>query len=110
MSRRDVVLGRWEITEMEVWDKRTLDLVRPAHLEFDPDGMGALGFIAIRGGLDYRVVNRDGMPAVEFSWEGIEERDVRSGRGWAIVDGNTMRGRIFIHAGDDSEFRAERIA
>ncbi len=110
MSRNDLVAGKWEITKMEVWDKATLDLLGPAHLEFDPDGMGGIGFIAIRGGIDYRVVERDGMPAVEFSWEGVEERDTRCGRGWAIVDGNKMHGRIYIHAGDDSAFRAGRLA
>jgi len=60
VSRRDLALGRWEITEMEARDKEALDLVRVAHLEFDTDGTGALGFTAIRGGLDYRVVDRDG--------------------------------------------------
>lgn len=45
---------------MEARDKEALDLVRVAHLEFDTDGTGALGFTAIRGGLDYRVVDRDG--------------------------------------------------
>ena len=38
MSRNDLIAGKWEITEMDVWDKATLDLLGPAHLEFDPDG------------------------------------------------------------------------
>lgn len=108
MTSRDLVMGAWEITEMDVWDKASLDLIEPAHLVFDRDGMGTLGFIAISGGLDYRVVTRDGQPSVEFSWEGIDEGDQRCGRGWAVVDGDTMTGRFFIHAGDDSPFRAER--
>jgi len=108
MTRRDLLVGTWEITEMEVWDKATLDLVEPAHLVFEPDGMGTIGFIAVVGGIDYRVVERDGRTAVEFSWEGFDERDPCCGRGWATIDGDTMRGRIFIHGGDESSFTAKR--
>jgi hypothetical protein len=109
MSDRELVLGTWEIVEMELWRKSTLDLIRPAHLTFESDGMGALGLIAVRGGIDYCVVSRDGQPAVEFSWEGLDERDQRCGRGWALVDGDTMVGRFFFHAGDDSSFIAKRV-
>ena len=87
---------------MELWDKADLDLVEPAHLVFEPDGMGAIRFIAVAGGIDYRVVDRDGRKAVEFSWEGVDEADTCCGRGWARIDGDTMKGRIFIHAGDGS--------
>lgn len=109
MTGRNLVVGTWEIIEMDLWDKATLDLIEPAHLVFDPDGMGGLRFIAVRGGIDYRIVTRDGQAAVEFSWEGIDEGDPRSGRAWAVVDGDTMTGRFFIHAGDDSPFRAKRM-
>ena len=108
MTRRDLLVGTWEITEMEVWDKAALDLVEPAHLVFEPDGMGEIGFIAVAGGVDYRIVERDGRTAVEFSWEGFDEGDPCCGRGWATIDGDTMRGRIFIHAGDDSSVTAKR--
>lgn len=109
MTQSDLLAGTWEITEMELWDKVALDLIEPAHLIFEPDGMGAIGFIAVAGGIDYRVVERDGRPAVEFSWEGVDEGDSCCGRGWAVIDGDTMTGRIFVHAGDDSSFTAERI-
>ena len=36
---------------------------------------------------DGRSVERDGRPAVEFSFEGSDEGDRVSGRGWAIPDG-----------------------
>lgn len=110
MINRDAVLGTWEITDTEVWDKEALDLVEPARLVFDRDGMGSIGFIAVTGGVDYRVVQRDGGPAVEFSWEGLDEGDPRCGRGWALIDGDSMAGRLFIHAGDDSSFRARRLS
>jgi hypothetical protein len=30
------------------------------------------------------------------------------GRGWAVLDGNKITGMIFIHQGDESEFKAEK--
>lgn len=108
MTNRNPVIGTWEILEMDSWDKSTLDLIEPAFLLFEPGRTGALGFIAVRGGIDYRVLTRDGKPAVEFSWEGLDEGRARCGRAWAVVDGDGMTGHFFIHAGDDSPFRARR--
>ena len=58
--------------------------------------------------MDVREVERQGRPGIEFSWEGNDEMDPASGRGWAALspDG-TLEGRIFFHMGDDSWFRAE---
>jgi hypothetical protein len=30
------------------------------------------------------------------------------GRGWAVMTGDELRGMIFFHAGDDSEFVAKK--
>ena len=106
-SPREFV-GRWHIDEMEVWDRDALDLVVPAHISFGGDGLGRLEFIAISSDVDYRVVERTGSPAVEFSWEGEEEYDRRSGRGWAVLERGKLRGMMFIHRGDESEFVASR--
>jgi hypothetical protein len=37
------VVGRWRIVETENWDRDALDLVAPAFIEFDEDGLGSLG-------------------------------------------------------------------
>lgn len=58
--------------------------------------------------MDCRFGTRDGIPLVEFSWDGQDENDPASGRGWAVVEGEAMEGRIFLHLGDDSSFRAVR--
>ena len=58
--------------------------------------------------IDYREVERDGKPGVEFSWDGNDEMDPAQGRGWAVLDGDEIDGRIFFHQGDDSAFRAVR--
>lgn len=101
-------IGRWRIVEMELWNQEDLDLVSSAHITFEKDGLGELQMIAVNGGIDYRVAERGGKPAIEFSWEGFDEMDPASGRGWAILDQDRLCGRLFFHLGDDSSFVAER--
>lgn len=48
---------------MELWTAEDLDLLGPAHLMLDRDGLRAVSFIAVEAGLDYRVVERDGQSA-----------------------------------------------
>jgi hypothetical protein len=105
---RQPFLGHWRITAMELWTADDLDLLGPAHLTLERDGLGRMSFVAIEAGLDYRVGQRDGGPAVEFSFEGSDEGDRISGRGWAILADGELQGRIFIHQGDDSAFTARR--
>jgi hypothetical protein len=105
MSDSTSITGRWRITEMDNWDQEAVDLVQPGFIEFDGDGLGGLGFIAVRGELDCR----DGRPGVEFSWQGSDEGDDVSGRGWAALNPDgTLEGHIYFHLGDDSAFLAER--
>ena len=93
---------------MELWDKDAIDMMGPAYIRFDADGVGEFQFIAVNGGLDCRYLMRDGCQAVEFSWEGTDEMDQRSGRGWAVLEDDSLIGRLFFHMGDDSGFSAER--
>jgi hypothetical protein len=99
--------GRWRIVKMSNWDRDAIDLVEPGFIEFTRDGTGQLVFIAVTGWLDCRPADRDGRPGVEFRWEGDDEGDQVSGRGWAVlVDDQTIEGHLFFHLGDDSTFRA----
>jgi hypothetical protein len=99
--------GRWRITEMELWEQDFLDLVVPAHITFDDDAMGSFQFGAVDGWLDCRFSTRDGLSFVEFSWEGNDDSDASCGRGWAKLLPEVGReGRLFIHQGDDSSFKA----
>ena len=96
---------------MDLWTQDDVDLVAPGFIEFQPGHMGNLGFIAVQGGVDWRDTPRDGRPGLEFSWEGFDEGDPATGRGWAVIGENgSLRGHIFIHLGDDSGFRAERTS
>ena len=104
----NVFLGNRRIIETELWDREALDLVAPAMLSLKPKGVGQIAFIAIEAQLDYRAVMRDGLPGVEFSFQGFDEGDEVMGRGWAILQGEQLRGRLFFHQGDDSSFVARR--
>ena len=101
-------MGRWRIVETGTWDQDALDLVVPAHITFDRQGLGEMQLIAIGASIDYRLEDRNGVPVVEFSWSGFDEMDPTSGRAWANVEGDTMRGKLFIHQGDESSFIAKR--
>jgi len=102
------LIGRWRIVEMGGWARDAIDLVEPGFIEFAGDRTGQFGFIAVRGWLDCRPVERDGRVGVEFTWDGVDDGDQVSGRGWAsLVDDVTIEGHLFFHTGDDSSFRAK---
>jgi hypothetical protein len=104
------VVGRWRIADMELWDQDAVDLVAPGFIEFQPDATGSFGFIAVQGGMDWREAPREGRPGAEFSWEGFDEGDPASGRGWATLepDGG-LHGHLYFHLGDHSGFHATRV-
>jgi hypothetical protein len=59
---------------------------------------------------DYRFGTRDGAVAVEFSWQGFDEGHETCGRGWGVLTtAGTMEGRLFIHQGDESTFKATLV-
>ena len=103
-------IGRWVIVSMSQWDEEYLNEEVQAFIEFEPGQRGEFHFGYVRGGIDYRDVLRDGKPAVEFSWDGNDEMDPAQGRGWAVLDGDRLKGMIFFHQGDESDFMAERDA
>lgn len=111
MRDRVAIQGTWRITEMDLWDLDDIDLVGPAFIEFRKARDGHFRFIVVEGQLDCRHGARDGRPFVEFSWDGWDEGDQVSGRGWAALqEDGSLRGHIFLHLGDDSGFRAVRAA
>lgn len=101
--------GSWHIVETELWDQDALDLVQPAFIKFDEECIGSFGMIAIGAGIDCRFSTREGKPFVDFTFDGDDDGHPCSGRGWGVIDvDGKLRGRLFLHLGDDSEFVAER--
>jgi hypothetical protein len=101
-------LGRWHIVSMTEWDEDYIHEEVPAFIEFGEHQQGSFQFAYVRGEIDYRITTRDGEPAVEWSWEGNDDQNSMSGRGWAMLKSDELHGMIFIHQGDDSEFVADR--
>jgi hypothetical protein len=94
---------------MDTWDAEAVDLMGPAFIEFGPRDDGRFRFIAVEGCMDCRSGQREGRPCVEFSWEGHDEEDPASGRGWAALEPDgILRGHLYLHLADDSGFRAVR--
>jgi hypothetical protein len=101
--------GKWRITEMDLWDQEAIDLLGPAFIEFK-DRSGQFRFIAVEGRMDCRHGQRKGRPSIDFTWEGNDECDPASGRGWVTLqqDGS-LTGHIYFHHGDDSGFKATPV-
>ena len=105
-KRESGLIGKWRITWMETWKPDYVDDEVEGFFRFDPDETGEFQFYCVKGVIDYREVKREGKPAVEFSWDGHDGEVPASGRGWGIIDGDSMEGRVFIHLNLDSAFRA----
>ena len=85
------------------------EAVEASRLAFEKHGGGSLRFVAVEGQLDWHTSTQGQGDRVEFTWEGDDEGDRVSGRGWAQVDEDgSLRGHIYFHLGDDSGFRAVR--
>ena len=109
-TQKSAFEGRWRITWMDQWDQDYVDEEAEGNIAFDSKGLGSFRFGYVQGQIDFRSAIRDGKPAVEFSWEGGDGADGTplTGRGWASLDNDELVGRIFIHLGDESAFRAKK--
>lgn len=92
---------------MNAWDQEAIDTIGPAFISFSGSCGGYFRFICVEGDLHCLFSTKSGRPRAEWTWNGQDEIDPANGRGWAElqVDGS-LKGRIYIHDGDDSEFAA----
>ena len=97
--------GYWRIIEMESWEDDDLDAGGPAHVVFDPDGLGEFRFCRLEGWFD--ASGRE--PALSFTWEGQEGDRKRTGSGKLHLDAKgRLTGRFVIDKGESSAFTAVR--
>lgn len=101
-------VGKWRIIEMDQWDQEFVDLVVTGHVTIGKDGRGSFQFGAVEGQMDCHIQKNNAEEQIEFTWDGSDECDPVSGRGWVRVQGKSMSGHLFFHMGDDSGFRAEK--
>jgi hypothetical protein len=105
------IFGRWRITHMDEWDQDFVNEEVEGYIRFDNGGSGEFQFGYVHGWIDHELTERDGKPAVEWSWEGNDEMDPVSGRGWAVLqNGEALTGKLAFHHGDKSGFLAVKTA
>ena len=103
---RNAFLGRWRITSITGWESSEIDLLGPSYIEFASRNEGEFRFSAVSGQIDYRVSTESDGPLIEWTWVGDDDGSETSGRGWAVREGDTLVGTIFIFGGDDFRFEA----
>jgi hypothetical protein len=101
--------GRWLIEHMDQWEVEEESEELQPFIEFERSDMGQFQFGCVYGEMDFRLGQRDGRSAVEFSWDGHDEDEQVFGRGWAVIDGDDLTGMIFLHHGDESGYVAKRV-
>ena len=102
-------LGVWRIIWMSAWEEDYLNEEGQAYFEFEARDSGEFHFGYVQGFMDCRLTMRDGKLAVEWTWDGNDEMESAQGRGWAVIDGKELKGMLFFHQGDESEFRAQKV-
>ncbi|MCI0748542.1 MAG: hypothetical protein L0Y58_24300 [Verrucomicrobia subdivision 3 bacterium] len=90
--------------EMEQWDQEFIDLEEPGFIVFAKNGRGEMKFGAVSLQLDW---DKEDKGRIAFSFDGFDEMDEVSGRGWVKVLENKLVGQIKFHQGEKSEFTAE---
>ena len=106
MKNMKQFVGKWRIAEMEVWDQDYVDMEVPGFIRIDSEGTGCFQFGLVSGDIDGRLEQCGSSQRFEFSWSGQDETTPACGRGWAGIENGELRGRVYLHLGDDSAFRA----
>lgn len=103
--------GKWHIIEMENWDADYFNMDGQAYVEVDEKrGLGTFQFGLVFGQMDGDVEYIQGKDRFSFTWDGNDEMDPVSGRGWLqLVKSDEIEGYIKIHQSDSSMFQAVRV-
>ena len=100
--------GRWRIVSMEQSELNFVDEEEEGYIEFDDKDRGSFHFGYVHGNMDCQLTTRDGLPAVEWSWDGNDEMNAAQGRGWAVIKNDELDGMIFFRGADSSGFVAKK--
>ena len=101
-------LGKWLITEMEQWDKDYIDLEEDGYFAIKKKGSGEFKFGAVEGQMDCVIAKIGNEERLEFTWDGSDEMDPVSGRGWITFKDKGLYGKIYFHMGENSWFKAKK--
>lgn len=102
-------IGRWSITEMDLWDAETIHEFVPAELAFTEDGRGTMRFIVVTCCLAVQSADSSEPTSLSFTWSGDDDGHPCSGSGWVELKTNDrLVGEIEFQGGDVSGFSAVR--
>lgn len=101
-------VGRWRIILMGAWDQSYVDEEGEGYFKFTSKDLGKFHFCFVRGEMDCRRTTKDGESVIEWTWDGDDEMHAAMGRGWAVLKGEELHGKIYFHFGEESEFVAKK--
>ena len=81
MAKAAGITGILRITHMDQWDQDFVNAEVLGFIRFDSSRMGEFHFGYVHGHMDVEQTERNGTPAVEWTWDGNDEMDEASGRG-----------------------------
>ena len=99
------LVGRWRITDADLWDRDYLDMAEPAYLQIGSNGWVefAFGCVTASGELEYS------RTIVFLRWSGFDEGDEVSGDGSAeLQDNGTIEIELSFDNGDDVTLTGRR--
>ncbi len=99
------LLGRWRITNSDLWDAEHLDQVEPTTVCFEANGHGSFAF----GALDAGMRLEHGRTIVFFHFEGFNEGDEVRGTGSAeLMDDGALEIELNFFDSDDAILTARK--
>lgn len=99
------IAGRWAVA---LDDGQTSE---EDFMQFGKVGTGTFKLGSTSGSLQGEEGTRDGLPSVEFSWEGTNlEGAATHGRGWVVVSPQgSLKGKVMTHGGPSMALAAVRV-
>ena len=101
------LIGHWQITKADLWDRDHLDLCGPAQIIIENDGHGEIRFGAMQAGLDLEY----SQSMIFFTWQAFDEIDEVHGSGNAeLRDNGTLEIEFAYHKGDEAVLSAKTMS
>lgn len=99
------LIGKWRITEADLWDGDYLDMMDPAQITFESNGHGTLDFGCLNAALNCEYSHQ----IIFFNWQGCDEMTEVSGEGSAeITDNDQIEIEFRFHQGDEAILKAKK--
>ena len=99
-------VGTWRLVEMSAWDNEYIDEIVPGRILIKNDATGEFQFGCVQGVMDCSIDVIGEQQCLGFTWEGQDDAHPVSGRGWLVVTGEEMTGKLCFHYGGTSGLKA----